>query len=187
MSRSRNVGAQQATTEYIAFLDDDDFWLPEYLEHTLKLFAEDPEVGAVVGALHYCGTNGVQRPYKRFPPTREAQRGVYYRNPGIGGNLAIKRKLFIMLGGFDPSLPASVDRDLAARMLQVDAKIACSPTSIAVRCDHEGDRVRGSQVRANRLFIVKHWRHMRWPERYKACRTFILRWWLYKVMGHIPR
>jgi GT2 family glycosyltransferase len=186
-SRSRNIGAEKASTQYVAFLDDDDFWLPDYMEHTLKAFAEDRAVSVVVGALRRLGRNGRAKPYKLFPQNAEGQRAVYYCNPGFGGqNFAIKRQIFLMVGGFDASLPASVDRDLAARLLQIGAKIAVAEKSVAVLCHHEGDRVRGNQVRGNGLFIAKHWRYMRWSERLKASQTYLSRWWRYTVLGRKP-
>ena len=36
-SQARNIGATFATGEYLAFLDDDDLWLPNYLGEFLRL------------------------------------------------------------------------------------------------------------------------------------------------------
>jgi glycosyltransferase involved in cell wall biosynthesis len=46
---ARNVALQAATGEYIAFLDDDDLWLPGHLRPQLALLATRPELGAAVG------------------------------------------------------------------------------------------------------------------------------------------
>lgn len=37
---ARNIGADAATGEYIAFLDSDDEWLPDHLENALKVITE---------------------------------------------------------------------------------------------------------------------------------------------------
>ncbi len=44
-SRARNFGIQQATGEFIAFLDDDDFWLPPYLEKQVAHLRAHPAAG----------------------------------------------------------------------------------------------------------------------------------------------
>src|SRR5699024_6125508 len=50
---ARNTGIREATGEFIAFLDDDDEWLPEKVEKQMKLFKSLPENYGVVS----CGWN----------------------------------------------------------------------------------------------------------------------------------
>jgi len=181
-SRSRNIGAERATTPLIAFLDDDDIWLPAFLERTLAVFTADPSLAAVVGRLERRGADGRQTPYKLFPTEPEAQRAVYFKNPGFGGSyIILKRDLLLAMGGFDTRMPASVDRDLAARLLERGERIGVAPDAVAVVCDHDGARVRGNQVRGNRMFLIKHWSAMRWDERWKASRTLLKRWYRYSL------
>ena len=46
--KARNYALKKANGEFIAFLDVDDWWLPEKLEKQIPLF-DDPEVGMVYG------------------------------------------------------------------------------------------------------------------------------------------
>lgn len=174
--KARNLGAWSTSTQWVAFLDDDDLWEPDYLAESLRVL-EDTGADVVVGQLKRRRVNGPDEPYKMFPPDPAGQRGIYYRNPGFGGqNFIIRRDLFMELGGFDELMPASVDRDLAARLLQRGARIAVAPRSIAVLCDHDGSRVRQNQVAGNRLFIKKHWRHMTVTELLRATTVYIRRY-----------
>lgn len=45
---ARNLGIKNSTGEFVAFLDDDDYWLPEKTELQVALFT-DPTVGVVFG------------------------------------------------------------------------------------------------------------------------------------------
>ena len=47
---ARNQGINNAGGDYVAFLDDDDEWMPEKIEKQMELFQQDPLYGMV-----YCG------------------------------------------------------------------------------------------------------------------------------------
>lgn len=173
--RSRNIGARSSDTNYIAFLDDDDWWDSGYIENTIRKF-EDTNVDVVVGKLKRYGINGCLRDYKLFPDSPDLQRKVFFSNPGFGGqNIAMKKEIFNEVGGFDERMPASVDRDLAARLIIAGKSIVCEPKAIAVLCDHAGGRVRMNQVKGNWMFICKHWRQMRLIERFRALKILLKR------------
>lgn len=46
---ARNVGIQASTGEYIAFLDDDDLWLPHRLKVQVPVLQNSPDIGVVYG------------------------------------------------------------------------------------------------------------------------------------------
>lgn len=181
-SRARNAGVRAASADLVAFLDDDDLWHPEYLEHVVRCF-EQSSADAVLGMLMRQGDKGSARPYKKFPCKPEEQRKVFYSNPGFGGqNLTVRRDVFIEFGGFDEGLPASEDRDLAARLLLAGKKLASEPAAVAILCDHGGSRARHNILRGNWAFIKKHWRNMRLFELYQALKVFLKRY-VYFLLG----
>ncbi|SFN72256.1 Glycosyltransferase involved in cell wall bisynthesis [Bizionia echini] len=57
---ARNFGIANSKGSYIAFCDDDDFWLPEKLEKQIPIFKAHPEVGLVTGNIEYVNADGVR-------------------------------------------------------------------------------------------------------------------------------
>mgnify|MGYP001146457269 FL=1 len=45
MSSARNAGVDQAKGEYLAFLDADDYWMPDKLEKQISLLNKKPNIG----------------------------------------------------------------------------------------------------------------------------------------------
>lgn len=54
---ARNTGLSLVNSEFVAFLDDDDEWLPEKIEKQVKKFRECDELTALV----YCGCTKVKQ------------------------------------------------------------------------------------------------------------------------------
>lgn len=109
----RNHGALQASGEVLAFVDADHEIEPGWVAAALETLQSDG-VGAV-GALCRAPADGtwVQRAYGSF---RGRPRGQYDVEWLGSGNLAVWRRTFEAVGGFDTSLETCEDVDLCHRL-----------------------------------------------------------------------
>jgi glycosyltransferase involved in cell wall biosynthesis len=118
-SIARNIGAQQARSEVLMFLDDDDTWEPDKIETQLALLERRPDAGWV-----YTGMLAVDDLHggKVLHASREHFSGnawphILFRNfIGPTSAVAMRAELFRRVGGFDPRLPALQDYDLWLRL-----------------------------------------------------------------------
>lgn len=53
VTATRNLGARSSTGEFLAFLDADDVWLPQKLQHQVSVMLTHPEAGLVYGPSEY--------------------------------------------------------------------------------------------------------------------------------------
>ena len=112
VSHARNRGIQEASGNWIAFLDSDDEWLPDKLQIQVSTLQKNPDI-------LFCHTDEIWiRNGKRVNPMRKhrKQGGWIYEkclplcviSPS---SVLIKKEIFTNLGGFDESLPACEDYD----------------------------------------------------------------------------
>jgi len=95
---ARNAGLAAATGDFIAFLDDDDVWLPENIAPHVAMMTADPSLDAVFGQV--VSTDQELKP----------QTAPWPENPGAGDEL-----VRAMLSNYYPQLGATVVRASAAR------------------------------------------------------------------------
>ena len=59
---ARNLGIEQVTGEWIAFLDADDYWEPHRLERQFALLQRHPEVGFLASRFYTEEPGGIRQP-----------------------------------------------------------------------------------------------------------------------------
>jgi glycosyltransferase involved in cell wall biosynthesis len=118
-SASRNIGIKHSRGRFIAFLDDDDRWMPSKLEKQLDLFNKNPDVGLVYTGLWRFNDSGKTMGRARnLPSVRGNIYRKLFRANYVGGcsTVLVRRECLEKVGLFDENLPAAEDIDLWIRL-----------------------------------------------------------------------
>ena len=117
VSAARNKGIENAATDWIAFLDSDDCWMPDKLEKQMRALAMNP-------AYRICHTEerwiyrGKERPVAG--PYRKKGGWIFQSCLSLcaisPSSVLVHRSVFEEVGFFDESLPACEDFDLWLRI-----------------------------------------------------------------------
>ncbi|MEQ9499110.1 MAG: glycosyltransferase [Deltaproteobacteria bacterium] len=103
---------------FVAFLDDDDAWPPEYLERCATT-AHDLGLDMVAAGLRRFESMTGPPLFTEGPPALRAE-DFLTGNPGIqGSNLYVRLSVLLAAGGFDEDLPSTTDRDLCIRIAEL--------------------------------------------------------------------
>jgi glycosyltransferase involved in cell wall biosynthesis len=139
VSAARNLGIQQATEDWLAFLDSDDEWLPEKLAAQIEALKANPEY-------RICHTeeNWVRNGCRVDVPKKYAKTGGWIFIDclplcAISPSTAlIHRSVFTGIGLFDTQLPSCEDYDLWLRIAANYPVLLIEQPQINKHGGHEG-------------------------------------------------
>jgi glycosyltransferase involved in cell wall biosynthesis len=115
---ARNAAVRSASTDFVAFLDADNVFLPEHLEAVGELAALRPDLD-ILTTDAYLELDG--RVYGRYYRGKarfiveDQRRGIIHQH-FIFGNAAMRRDALLAVGGYDETVLAE-DTDLFLRMI----------------------------------------------------------------------
>jgi glycosyltransferase involved in cell wall biosynthesis len=124
VSLARNLGIEQASGEWIAFLDADDTWDPRKLETQINALANAPDCCASYTGMWAHDLKSGEVTVYRAKTYGSLLERLRYGNCGIGAStLMVRRSSLREIGGFDPAFNGNEDWDLVFRLLVRGNKI----------------------------------------------------------------
>jgi len=92
---SRNVGVAAARYPWIAFLDSDDYWLPEKLERQMKALGAHPECSISFTATAYLKPCGSFSPYVLNAPDKVTREDILKQNVISCSSVVVKKEALL--------------------------------------------------------------------------------------------
>lgn len=116
---ARNRGVRETDAAWVAFLDDDDEWLPGKLEQQDRVVRRGPpDLGLVYGWADVVDGRGVVLEELRPPALPDASEAILYRCFPPSPTVMVRRDCFERTGLFDESFPSCQDWEMWTRVAQ---------------------------------------------------------------------
>lgn len=130
---ARNTGIHASRGKYLAFLDDDDEWLPEKVEKQHELMEKSPNAGMCFCEGYRVNEN-FNPPFVNLFHGNDQRESVTYRELlrgdciGSTTQAMIRKSAFDKIGEFDERLPARQDYEMWIRIAKdFDVIAVCEP------------------------------------------------------------
>jgi glycosyltransferase involved in cell wall biosynthesis len=164
VSAARNRGLDVAQGDYIAWLDADDLWEPDFLAVTLARLESEPGIDGVYTGCAHIDTHG--KPLYQSGQTVVPPSGLYAAL--IEGNfiatpaVVVRRNCYENAGYFDPQLGICEDYDMWLRLAQSWAIVGMPDPLVKIRI-HDSNTV-GDTAAFSRFRLALVQKHFGAPD-----------------------
>jgi len=117
LAGARNFGAQQAKSEWLAFLDDDDRFLPGKQERQIRYLEAHPQVMALGGGAKMVTPEGREEYWGCQTTRRLTLKDALCYTASMAQGLMIRRDVYLELGGFESPRSYLEDYEFGIRLL----------------------------------------------------------------------
>jgi glycosyltransferase involved in cell wall biosynthesis len=155
-AKATNKGVSLASGEYIAFLENDDAWMPDKLERQVAVLDHNPDIGAVNNDLRFFSETSEWQSdmIKGYCPDEPYSRLFLHGFNFMLSALMLRRTVFEAAGGFDEGFKAAGLQDVEwyARLMQV-ARVHYLPEPLTLFRRH-GVRIAGDVMVDNERHLL---------------------------------
>jgi glycosyltransferase involved in cell wall biosynthesis len=172
---ARNTGFFESRGEFIAFLDDDDEWIPEKIEKQIKAFQNrNNNIGIV------CTQDIIIHNSTKIIRRRKLEGNVYeiLRREHTVGNTSvplIKRHVLEEVGLFDEDMPAAQDAELWLRIAKRYHFTTVSEPLVIIHW-HDSERITENypkQIIGAYMLLRKHWNDLHIQRKYNLAKKIV--------------
>jgi glycosyltransferase involved in cell wall biosynthesis len=171
VSTARNRGAEQATGDWLAFLDADDVYLPDRLKLHAEWIMDEPDLDFLLAEQESRAPDG--RLLNLFLSESRAGRMLLAENPGQSRmpmrlahfdaliadgfgeirTLSVPRNKFLALGGFPPERRIGEDLHFFIRLYAASSKAGAVRQALATYYIHQDSVLRRNPVETMECFV----------------------------------
>jgi glycosyltransferase involved in cell wall biosynthesis len=159
VAKNRNVAVSRTGSQWIAFLDGDDLWLPDRLKRQLAAAERHPNAGLIYTGFSLFRDGEldhelVARVYDFTHSSDTVHDFFLYDGPIIPSSMLVRRRAFENVNGFDATIRIFEDTEFCARLAAVTPFVLVPESLVRKRIHHHAVTSHRSNIIAHHALVT---------------------------------